>query len=67
MFSSKCETFAVHVAYAWVEELFSKRQAQVHVKKLENFWFELATMTSQVLKFDVIKFYQHVAILFKSW
>jgi len=24
MFSSKCETFAVQVAYAWVAELFSK-------------------------------------------
>jgi len=24
MFSSKCETFAVQVAYAWVPELFSK-------------------------------------------
>jgi len=24
MFSSKCETFAVQVAYAWVPEVFSK-------------------------------------------
>jgi len=24
MFSSKCETFALQVAYAWVAELFSK-------------------------------------------
>jgi len=24
MFSSKCETFALKVAYAWVAELFSK-------------------------------------------
>jgi len=33
MFSSKCETFALQVAYAWVAELFSTLGAQVHVKK----------------------------------
>jgi len=39
MFSSKCETFALglHVTYVWVAELFSKWQAQVDVKKLEDF------------------------------
>ena len=37
MFSSKCETFAIQVACAWVAELSSKWGAQVHVKKLENF------------------------------
>jgi len=37
MFSSKCETFALQVAYAWVAELFSKWGTQEHVKKLENF------------------------------
>jgi len=36
MFSSKCETFALHVAYAWVEELFSQWGEQVHVKKIEH-------------------------------
>jgi len=34
MLSSKCETFALHVAYAWVAELFSKWGGQVHVKKI---------------------------------
>jgi len=33
MFSTKCKTFALHVAYALVAELFSKWGAQVHVKK----------------------------------
>jgi len=37
MFSSKCETFALHVTYAWVAELFSKWQAQMHVKKTRKF------------------------------
>jgi len=69
MFSSKCETFALQVAYAWVAELFSKLGAQVHVKKTRKFlWFEMTTVTSQALKFDVINFCQHVqAILFKIW
>jgi len=69
MFSTKCETFALQVAYAWVAELFSKWGAQVHVKKSRKFlWFELATVTSQALKFDVINFCQHVqASLFKIW
>jgi len=35
--------------------------AQVHVKKTRKFlWFELATVTSQALKYDVINFYQYV-------
>jgi len=38
MFSSKCETFALQVAYAWVAELFSKWGAQVHVKKTRKFF-----------------------------
>jgi len=33
MLSSKCETFALQVAYAWVAELFSKWRGQLHVKK----------------------------------
>jgi len=37
MFSSKCETFALHVPYACVEELFSKWGEQVHVKKTRTF------------------------------
>jgi len=36
MLSSKCEIFALHVAYAWVAELVSKWGGQVHVKKLEQ-------------------------------
>ena len=57
MFSSKCETFALQLAYAWVAELFSKWGAQVHVKKI--LWFESATVTS-LLIFDVINFFQYV-------
>jgi len=37
MFSSKCETFALHATYAWVVELFSKWQAHMHVKKTIKF------------------------------
>jgi len=33
MLSTKCKTFALHVAYGLVAELFSKWGAQVHVKK----------------------------------
>jgi len=61
MFSPKCETFALKLAYALVAELFSKWAAQVHVKKTRKFLlFELATVTSQALKYDVINFCQHV-------
>ena len=69
MFSSKCETFALQLAYAWVAELFSKLGAQAHVKNTRKFlWSELATVTSQALKFDVMNFCQHVqASLFKIW
>jgi len=69
MFSSKCETFVLQVAYAWMVELFSKLGAQVHVKKTRKFlWFELATVTPQAQKFDVINFCRHVqASLFKIW
>jgi len=41
MFSSKCETFALHVTNAWVAELFSKWQAQVHVKKTRKNFCDL--------------------------
>jgi len=37
MLLSKCETFALHVAYAWVAELFSKWEGKVHVKKIRTF------------------------------
>jgi len=42
---------------------------QVHVKKSRKFfWFELATVTSQALKYDVINFCQHVwVIILKIW
>jgi len=61
MFSSKCETFTLQVAYAWLAELFSKWGRQVHVKKTRKILrFELATVTSQALKYDVINFCQHV-------
>ena len=69
MLSSKCETFALQVAYAWVAELFSKLGGTSVRQKTRKFlWFELATATSQALNDDAIKFCQHVqAILFKSW
>ena len=55
MFSSKCETFALQVAYALVAELFSKlRGTKARQKTIKFLWFELATVTSQALKYDVI-------------
>jgi len=61
MFSSKCETFALQVAYACVAKLFSKWGGQLHVKKTRKIlWFELATVSSQAPKHDVINFCQHV-------
>ena len=61
MSSSKCETFALQVTYAWVAELFSKWEAQVHVKKTRKFlWFELATVAQQALKYDDVNFCQYV-------
>jgi len=33
MFTSKCETFAFQVAYAWVAELFSKLGGTSALKK----------------------------------
>jgi len=61
MFSSKCETFAVQVAYAWVLELFSKWGGTSARQKTWKFlWFELATVTPQALKYDVINFCQDV-------
>ena len=61
MFSSKCETFALQVTYAWVAELFSKCGEQVHVIKFRLIlWFELAPVTPQALNYDVINFGQHV-------
>jgi len=43
-----------------VGETFSKRGAQVHVKKYrKNLWIELATVTSQALKYDVITYAQY--------
>jgi len=48
---------------AWVVEPFSNcgGTIQVQVKKaIENLWFELATVTSQALKYEVINFCQHV-------
>jgi len=59
MFSTKCKTFALHVAYALVAELFSKWGAQVHVKKTRKLlWLELTIVTSQALKYDIIYFCQ---------
>jgi len=61
MILSNCEAFALQVVYAWVAELFSKWGAQVQVKRTIKFlWFELANVTSQALKYDVINFSQHV-------
>ena len=60
MFSTTCETFALHVAYAWVAELLSQWGAQVHVKDTRKFLcFELATVSSQTVKYDVICFCEH--------
>jgi len=47
MLSPKCETFALHVAYAQVAELFSMWGAQVHIKKVIIF-----NKTSFYTKFD---------------
>jgi len=54
MFSFKCETFVLLAACAWVSELL--------------LWFELETVSSQALKYDVVYFCQNIeAILFKIW
>jgi len=38
---------------------YKVERAQVHVKNYRNFlWFELATVTSQALKYDAIEFFQ---------
>ena len=61
MLSSKCEIFALQVAYAWVVELLSRwGGTSVHQKTRKFMWFELATVSSQALKYDVINFCQHV-------
>jgi len=69
MFSSKCETFALRQPTHGWRNHFQSWGAQVHVKKTRKFlWFEVATVTSQALKFDVINFWQHVqASLLKIW
>jgi len=36
-FSSKCETVALQVAYAWVAKLFSKWGTSANKKKLKSF------------------------------
>ena len=59
MFSSKGETFALQVTYAWVAELFSK-WGMHKSKKRKCLWFELATVSSQALKYDVINYCQQV-------
>ena len=61
MFSSKCEIFALQVAYAWLAKLFSKLGGtSVHQETRKFLWFELATVSSQALKYDIINFCQHV-------
>jgi len=44
--------------------LFQSGGALVHIKKIvENFlWFELATVTSQALKYDVITYAHHLKV-----
>jgi len=50
MLSSKCEIFALQVAYAWVVELLSRwGGTSVHQKTRKFMWFELATVSSQAL------------------
>ena len=53
-----CVVLANVTSHAWVAEPFSKWGAQMHVeKKLSQIlWFELATVTSQTLKYDVITY-----------
>jgi len=48
--------------YAWAAERFSKcGDTNGNPKQYRKFlWFELATVTSQALKYDVINFCQHV-------
>jgi len=61
MFSSKCETFALQVTYAWVAKVFSKwGVTNARQNNYKIFVFELATVSSQALKYDVINFCQHV-------
>jgi len=47
MFSSKCETFALQVAYAWVTELFSKWwDTSARQKNWKIFVIESATVSA---------------------
>jgi len=48
--------------------IFKVEGTSARQKNYNILWFELATVTSQALKYDVINFCQHVwAILFKIW
>jgi len=51
MLSPKCETFALHVAYAWVAELFSKWEGKVHVKKIRTFNMTSLPFVSMFMQF----------------
>ena len=51
MLSSKCEAFALHVAYVWVAELFSKWGGNVHVKKIITFNMTSLTFVSMFKQF----------------
>jgi len=51
MLSSKCDTFALNVAYSWVAELFSKWGEQVHVKIIGTFNMTSLTFFSMFKQF----------------
>ena len=51
MLSSKCDTFALNVAYSWVAELFSKWGEQVHVKIIGTFNMTSLTFVSMFKQF----------------
>ena len=62
------------VRHGW-RNLFQSGGAQVHVKNklLQILWFELATVTSQALEYDVIIYisykglnYSHLALLMQK-
>jgi len=51
MLSPKCERFALHVAYAWVVELFSKLGEKVHDTKIRTFNMTSLTFVSMFKQF----------------
>ena len=66
MFSSKCETFALQVAYACGGTIFKVGGTSARQKNLKVFVICTDNCDTTALKFDVINFCEHVqANLFK--